>query len=94
MSALSTFRAKDGYQRWMHWTEWPLVVLGLAFLAVLILPLTEPLTGAETRGLDASGQNWDFLRPYHSALTLGHHQIPRSPGDQRIYMALRGHRNL
>ena len=52
MSALSTFRAKDGYQRWMHWTEWPLVVLGLAFLAVLILPLKEPLKRHHGSGRD------------------------------------------
>jgi hypothetical protein len=35
---MQTFKARDGYRRWLTWTEWPLVALGLVFLVVLILP--------------------------------------------------------
>ncbi len=52
MRLLANFRAHDGFERWQRWTEWPLVVLGLAFLAVLILPLATPLTSTESRVLD------------------------------------------
>ena len=48
------FREADGYARWLRWTEWPLVVLGLLFLAVLILPLADPLTENETVALDVA----------------------------------------
>jgi voltage-gated potassium channel len=49
---LRRFRETNGYERWLRWTEWPLVLLGLLFLVVLILPLAEPLTDAETIALD------------------------------------------
>jgi voltage-gated potassium channel len=54
MGVLRRLRANDGYAIWLRWTEWPLVVLGLLFLAVLILPLAEPLTEAEAFALDVA----------------------------------------
>jgi voltage-gated potassium channel len=48
---LAAFRRDGGYHRWDSVAEWPLVVLGLLFVAVLILPLAEPLTGLEVRWL-------------------------------------------
>jgi voltage-gated potassium channel len=54
MGVLRRFRAEGGYVTWLRWTEWPLVVLGLLFLAVLILPLAEPLTEAEAFALDVA----------------------------------------
>lgn len=50
----ATFRANGGYERWLRWTEWPLVALGLLFLVVLILPLAAPLTEAESTTLDVA----------------------------------------
>jgi voltage-gated potassium channel len=50
--AFRTFRSNDGYQRWERWTDWPLVGLALIFLLVLILPLAEPLSRFESKGLD------------------------------------------
>ena len=46
--------AADGYSRWERWVEWPLVGLALLFLAVLILPLAEPLTPAQKHALDVA----------------------------------------
>jgi len=54
VGTLQTFRANNGYERWLRWTEWPLVVLGLLFLVVLILPLAEPLDENALRGLDVA----------------------------------------
>jgi voltage-gated potassium channel len=54
VATLRHFREANGYDRWLRWTEWPLVVLGLLFLAVLILPLAEPLTDSEAVGLDVA----------------------------------------
>ena len=51
MDWLRQFRASGGYQRWDRWLAWPLVVLGLLFLADLILPLAHPMTYAETTAL-------------------------------------------
>ena len=51
---VANFRAADGYSHWERWVEWPLVGLALLFLAVLILPLAEPLTPAEKHALDAA----------------------------------------
>ena len=49
---LRRFREADGYERWALWSEWPLVAMGLLFLAVLIIPLAKPLTEAQSRALD------------------------------------------
>ena len=51
---VGTFRESNGYERWLRWTEWPLVVLGLLFLAVLILPLAEPLSDETQTRLDVA----------------------------------------
>ena len=34
MATLSTFRTTGGYARWLHWTEWLPIGLGLLFLMV------------------------------------------------------------
>lgn len=54
MGTLRAFKDQDGYARWLRWTEWPLVVLGLLFLVVLILPLAEPLSETAQRALDVA----------------------------------------
>lgn len=54
MGFLRALKDENGYERWLRWTEWPLVVLGLLFLVVLILPLAEPLTEAEQQLLDVA----------------------------------------
>jgi voltage-gated potassium channel len=54
IARIERFRAADGYARWDRWLAWPLVVLGLAFLVVLILPLARPMTSAESRALAAA----------------------------------------
>jgi voltage-gated potassium channel len=40
---LSHFRQNNGLARWERWTEWPLLVAGLLFLVVIMLPLATPL---------------------------------------------------
>lgn len=52
MGMLREFRAQDGYERWLRWTEWPLVILGLLFLVVLILPLATSLSAEQNTALD------------------------------------------
>jgi len=52
--ALRRFRDRDGYEQWLRWSEWPLVVLGLLFVVVLVLPLAQPLTDAETKTLQVA----------------------------------------
>lgn len=54
MSALASFRTSGGYDRWDRWLAWPLVVLGLLFVVVLILPLATPLTEAEATALQVA----------------------------------------
>jgi voltage-gated potassium channel len=54
VGSLGEYRSRDGYERWRSWTEWPLVGLGLLFLAVLILPLAQPLTPAEESILEGA----------------------------------------
>jgi voltage-gated potassium channel len=54
MGPFANFRFRGGYSRWLRWTEWPLVVLGLLFLFVLILPLAAPLTDGQERILDVA----------------------------------------
>jgi voltage-gated potassium channel len=51
---LRRFRAEGGYQRWDRSAEWPLVVLGLLFLVILILPLAEPLSEDQSHALDVA----------------------------------------
>jgi voltage-gated potassium channel len=53
-SGLRGFRRDGGYERWERWTDWPLVVLAVVFLAVLILPLAHPVSTAVARTLDAA----------------------------------------
>ena len=48
---LARFRANGGYERWCRWAEWPMVGLSVAFLCVLILPLSANLTPAQTTTL-------------------------------------------
>ena len=40
---LNHFRQNNGLARWERWTEWPLLVAGLLFLVVIMLPLATPL---------------------------------------------------
>jgi len=54
MGMPSQFRNHDGYARWLRWTEWPLVALGLLFLVVLILPLAAPLSEGQAAVLDVA----------------------------------------
>jgi hypothetical protein len=54
MMTLTGFRGRGGYARWQRWTDWPMVRLAMVFLAVLILPLAETLTPAESRALDVA----------------------------------------
>lgn len=54
MMTLTGLRRHDGYERWTRWTDWPMVALAVVFLAVLILPLAEPLTRTESRVLDVA----------------------------------------
>ena len=51
---LAAFRRDGGFHRWDSIAEWPLVVLGLLFLVVLILPMAEPLTKLEFRWLNVA----------------------------------------
>ena len=54
MTWVRRFREERGFERWGVWTEWPLVLLGLLFLVVLILPLAEPLSARQSRALDVA----------------------------------------
>ena len=54
VGSIAEFRASSGYERWDRWLAWPLVMLGLVFLAVLILPLATPLTANESAALNAA----------------------------------------
>jgi voltage-gated potassium channel len=51
LARVEQFRSTGGYQRWDRWLARPLVVLGLVFLVVLILPLAHPMTPAESDAL-------------------------------------------
>ena len=51
VNEISGLRANGGYQRWDRAAAWPLVVLGLVFLVVLILPLATPLNSVEDAAL-------------------------------------------
>jgi len=42
-TGLANFRRQDGLRRWERWTEWPLLVAGILFLVVILLPLAAPL---------------------------------------------------
>lgn len=72
MTWLRQFRSDGGYEKWDRWAEWPLVVLGLAFLVVLILPLAEPLSDGESHALDiANVAIWAvFVVDYFARLYL------------------------
>src|SRR5215203_3797857 len=54
VETLKEFRADGGYERWDRWLAWPMVVLGLLFIAVLILPLAHPLTPGARQALNAA----------------------------------------
>lgn len=52
---LRRFRENDGYEQWCRRAEWPMVGLAVAFLVVLLLPLSVSLTAEESsvlRSLD------------------------------------------
>jgi voltage-gated potassium channel len=52
MTAITGFRERDGLGRWERWTEWPLLVAGLFFLVVILLPLATPLPPSTLVGLE------------------------------------------
>lgn len=54
MGMIREFRRQEGYARWLSWTEWPLVALGLLFLVVLVLPLASSLTAMQEAALDVA----------------------------------------
>jgi voltage-gated potassium channel len=56
MSAITNFREQEGLQRWEKWTTWPLLVAGLLFLVVILLPLATPLPATTVAALEWS--NW------------------------------------
>ena len=51
MTRLATVRANGGYDRWVRRTDVPLLLLALAFLGVLLLPLTGDLSALVTTAL-------------------------------------------
>lgn len=55
MSTVRTARAQNGYARWCKRTDTPLLVLAVAFVAVLLLPLLVRLT--PTQSLIVTGAN-------------------------------------
>ena len=50
--SLSHFRQNNGLARWERWTEWPLLIAGLLFLVVILLPLAAPLPPQTQTALD------------------------------------------
>lgn len=50
--SLSHFRRNNGLARWERWTEWPLLIAGLLFLVVILLPLATPLPPQTQTALD------------------------------------------
>jgi voltage-gated potassium channel len=52
MNTLAGFRKDKGLERWERATEWPLLVAGLLFLVVILLPLATPLPSQTQAVLD------------------------------------------